>query len=91
MMNNKLDMASGNSEVYRIDSQEDIVIEKEISDEVCDSQRQSAEMNSEADVTVGREMNKEVEDVEKEVAMPTNIIQKREEITRKNESWQNCK
>ena len=75
MVNNTLDMASENSEVRRIDSQEDIVIEKESSDEVSDSQRQAVEMNSQADVAIYKEINQEVGNVEKEVATPPNIIQ----------------
>ena len=68
-------MAS-DSEVYRIDSQEDIVTDKENSDEVCDSQRQAVEVNSQLEVAVDNERNKEVGNLEEEeVAMPPNIIQ----------------
>ena len=61
--------------MYRIDSKEDIVIDKEISDEVSDSQRQAVEMRSQVDLAVDKEINKEVGNVEKEVATPPNIIQ----------------
>ena len=67
-------MAS-DSEVYRIDSQEDIVTDKENSDEVCDSQRQAVEVNSQLEVAVDNERHKEVGNLEEEVKMPPNIIQ----------------
>jgi hypothetical protein len=68
-------MASEDSEVYRINSQEDIGIDTEISKEVSDSQRQVVEMSSQEDLEIDREVSKEVRSYEKEAITPPNIIQ----------------
>ena len=75
---NRVDMASGNSEVYRIDSQEDIVIDKLNSDETCDDQRQDVETNneiSEVEVAVGKEISKEVKSHQKEAVITLDMMQ----------------
>ena len=75
---NRVDMASGNSEVYRIDSQEDIVIDKVNSDQTCDSQRQDVEADneiSEVEVAIGREISKEVNSHQKEAVITPDMMQ----------------
>ena len=59
-------MASIGSEVFRIDSQED---------EVIDSQRQDVEMSSQEELAIDKEINKEVRNSEKDVVITQDMMQ----------------